>query len=403
MSFVEDVNIQWQDTGNIDAFGRARVSQVTTQLDVKQLYDSRPILLDGETIGTGTRTYNAGEASTTLDVSANLDLAMTQSKQRFNYQSGKSQLMFWTFYGFDNEADTIKRVGYFSSSTGTPFSSNLDGIFLQSDGTNISVNTYRRGLATSSVNRSAWDDPLDGTGNSGITHNFDNNTILSIDFEWLGVGRVRYYLVKDGSFVLFHQTDFTGSIKVYMKSPNQPLRWEVRSSAITGGTGFTYVCASVNSEGSMNRVGKEGGADDNGTHLNANSTGSWYFAIGLKLKSTTLDSVIDIVSGSLLSITNDKFLFRVLYNPTYNGTVTYTAITDYAVSFGLGATTNDITADGTILSTGNGTDNASQDFNISSAIKLGAAIDGTLDEIVIAVKPLTSNLDIHRGINFLEL
>ena len=36
MAFVEDVNIKYQDTPNVDAFGRARVSQVTTQFDLKQ-------------------------------------------------------------------------------------------------------------------------------------------------------------------------------------------------------------------------------------------------------------------------------------------------------------------------------------------------------------------------------
>jgi len=394
--------ISFNKSPNIDAFGRLRVSQVTTQFDAKQLHDALPLFIDQELNDTGTSTHSTTNAESVLTTSANTDFALLQTKQRFNYQSGKSQLLFWTFNNMDNETNVTKRVGYFSSNTTTPFDSTKDGFWLQSDGTNMSIQVSRSGTSTASVNRSAWTDPLDGTGASGITHDFDDNTIMVVSFEWLGVGEVQFGIVKDGVIIPFHYEDFTGTTGVYMSSPNQPMRWEIRQTGVGSGT-LKVICSSVNSEGSINFLGKTTGIDDDGTHLDANSTSDWYVALGVKLNSDKVDTLIDLIDGYLLSATNDNFLYRVLFNPTYNGTVTYTAITDSSITYGLGATANTITADGYIMGTGAGASNAVQDFDIANAIRLGMNIDGTLDEIVIAVKPLSVNLDIHRGLTLREL
>ena len=42
-------------------------------------------------------------------------------------------------------------------------------------------------------------------------------------------------------------------------------------------------------------------------------------------------------------------------------------------------------------------------LSLETAIRLGAKIDGTRDVIAVIVKPLTSNLDIHRAMNWREL
>ena len=46
MSYIENVNTRQQDTADIDAAGRTRVSELTTQIDIKQIYDNRPLLID---------------------------------------------------------------------------------------------------------------------------------------------------------------------------------------------------------------------------------------------------------------------------------------------------------------------------------------------------------------------
>lgn len=400
MSYIEDVNIKWQDTGNVDAFGRARVSQLTTQFDMKQLHDNLPLFIDQEGSG-ATFTHDTVKAKTEISL-AGSGWGVAQTKQRFNYQSGKSQLLFWTFYGFGVAGGQTKRIGYFSSSTTSPYTANLDGIFLENNDSGTYVKTYRNGTETSSVIRSDWNDPLDGTGESGINHDLANdNTILAIDYEWLGAGRIRYYIIKFGKLINFHYVDFTDTNDVYMSSPNQPMRWECRSGG--GSMTMNYICGAVNTEGSINQIGKDGGVDDDGTHLDANNVNNWYIAIGLRLKSTNLDSVVDILDASLKSDTNDSFMYRIVFNPTYSGSLTWTDVDNYGVQYALGATANTVSDSGEIFRTGFGDQNSTIVFDLKSAIKLGSNLDGTRDEVFVIVKPHTSNLDIHRAINWREL
>ena len=88
---------------------------------------------------------------------------------------------------------------------------------------------------------------------------------------------------------------------------------------------------------------------------------------------------------------------------TNSSTLTYNSITNYAVEYALGATANTVSAFGSILNGGYGIQATAKDFNLKTALRLGAKIDGTQDEIIVCVKPHTSNLDIHRAINWREL
>jgi hypothetical protein len=405
MSYFENIDIKAADSPSIDAFGRWRVSELTTLIDVKQIFDKQPLLVDEETIGSGSALHSTSLSQTALSVVGSGDAVVMQTFNRFNYQTGKSQLTIMTFNAFGNETNVTKRVGYFSSSTSTPFTGSLDGLFLESDGTNLSVNAFRTGTEVASVNRSSWDDPLDGTGASGVTHDFDNNTILAFDFEWLGFGRVRWFVVKNGTFIKFHEFDFTDTVNVYMSSPNQPLRWEVRGDGVGGG-GFNYVCSTVNTEGSINKIGKVLSANSDNNDLQLTTAGTLYAAVGIRLKSTNLDAAVDLIEFDYLAETNDRALWELRLNPTVTGTFSYTGITNSSVEVSVGnqtAGTAPTVTGGTILASGYVEQNGGRRIQIDSAIKLGAAIDGTPDEIVLCVKPIDQGLDAYASFNWREL
>lgn len=404
MSNLENVNIQWQDTGNIDAFGRARVSQVTTQFDAKQLHDNLRLFIDEETIGTGAAAHSTKEARSQLTTAATSDVVILQTKQRFNYQSGKSQLVFMTFDNFQAETNITKRIGYFSSSTSTPFTADLDGLFLESDG-DVSINIYKSGTLTEQTDQSSWNiDPLDGSGESGITVDWQDSQILIIDFEWLGVGRVRWGLVIDGLIVYFHESNHANSTSgVYMSSPNQPLRWELRQSGAGSGT-FNVICSSVNSEGSLNKLGKILSENLGTTHVNANSTSNKYALLGLRLQTAKVDTLVDLINYSILSTTSDDQLIEVWLNPTVAGTFTFNSVTNSSVQVAKGAAdgSNTVTG-GTLLYSRYITAQDATPVNLQSSIRLGMAIDGTLDEIVITCNPLSNNSDVLASIDWREL
>lgn len=408
MSYFKNINVQASDSPSIDAFGRWRVSQVATQFDQKQLHDDLPLFIDKEIIGTGTYSHDSALAESVLSTSTTSDAVIFQTKQRFNYQSGKSQLMFWTFYNMGVEANVTKRIGYFTSGTASPYNSDLDGLFLQSDSTTgeESVNVYRNGVLRTAVNRTDWDDPLDGSGRSGVTHDFDNNTIMAVDFEWLGVGRVRFYIIKDGVFIKFHEIDYTDDQSVYMSSPNQPLRWEIRQSG--AGTGsMSVICASVNSEGAINLLGKIISENLGVSSVNANTVGTAYALLGIRLKADRVDTLIDLIDYSVLSITADNQLIQLWLNPTVAGTFTYNDVTNSSVQIAKGDTaanpsTTTVTG-GTLLFSQYISGQVSSPVSIENAIRLGMSIAGVQDEIVITTTPLTSNADVTGSITWREL
>jgi hypothetical protein len=408
MSYFKNINIQASDSPSIDAFGRWRVSETFTQFDMKQLHDGLDLFIDKEIIGTGTYSHDAALAESVLSTSATNDVVVFQTKQRFNYQSGKSQLLFWTFYNMGIETNVTKRVGYYTSATASPFDSGLDGFFLESDSITgeESVNVYRNGILRSSIVRSSWDDPLDGSGRSGITHDFDDNTIMSVDFEWLGVGRLRWYVVKDGAFVKFHELDYTNDQSVYMSSPNQSMRWEIRQSG--AGTGTMYViCSSVNSEGSINLLGKIL-SDNLGTDgVSANTVGTKYALLGLRLNGNKADTLVDILDFSVLSTTLDNQVVELWLNPTVAGTFTYNSVNNSSIQVAKGdvvtsPSTTTVTG-GTLLFSRYISSQSATVVDVDNAIRLGMSIAGVSDTIVLTTSPLTSNSDVYGSISWREL
>lgn len=115
------------------ADGRLRTSEITTLFDGKILNQEDTFKWD--TKGTGTATFS--ENAIVMSVTAG-QYVVRQSKHWNAYFSGNAQMIEPTFINFENEADVVKRVGYYSSSAAAPYSADLDGIWIEADGT-----TYR--------------------------------------------------------------------------------------------------------------------------------------------------------------------------------------------------------------------------------------------------------------------
>ena len=81
MSYIEDVNTVRQDTAESDAFGRLRVSQLNSQLDLKQLHDNLPLFYDEFISGNGTITHSEDEAHSELASLSSPAVVMLQTKQ----------------------------------------------------------------------------------------------------------------------------------------------------------------------------------------------------------------------------------------------------------------------------------------------------------------------------------
>ncbi len=68
---------------------------------------------------------------------------------------------------------------------------------------------------------------------------------MSVDYQWLGVGRMRFGLDLDGILIYFTEHNCANNEpNVYMSSPNQPIRYEIRQVGVGSGS-FDMICSQV--------------------------------------------------------------------------------------------------------------------------------------------------------------
>jgi len=281
-----------------DAFGRLRVAEPFTLGDYKHLYALDPNFLDKNGNG-GTITFDVNKAMGTLATSSNTaSYAIHQSKFYHHYQPGKSQLIFSSInFGYAQQ-NVTKRTGYFDD---------RDGIYFEQVGSNTSngtdkgtlnfvIRSYTSGGASEAdvgtykrrVSQSEWNiDPCDGTGPSKFNLDISKTQLVYIDFQWLGVGRVRCGFVHNGQIILAHEYYHSNVLpEVYMSNPNLPIRCEIRNTGTTTGGSMDQVCATVMSEGGYVESGIDWAVTSGAARSTKTPGGTRFPILAIRLKNT---------------------------------------------------------------------------------------------------------------------
>lgn len=324
MSYFERTQVQASDSPSIDAFGRWRVSNPATLFDGRWGYTETVVWSDLLISGTLSSTEFSPQASVTFTSTANTaGDRIRQSYKRFPYTAGKSQLVLCTFVLGSPVGGNKKRVGYFDD---------RNGLFLQQDGSEISFNrrTYVTGSAVDNkVVQADWNlDKLDGTGASGITIDFTKTQILVIDFEWLGVGRVRMGFNIDGITYYCHEFLNANNLdKVYMSTGSLPIRYQMTHNGTGEASTLTCICAAVISEGGQDPIGQPCARTTNG-EIGSLSAGTAYVIKGLRLKAANVyGPVVKFTGADIIGTTqNDYFDWLLVKDETVTGTLTWTSV-----------------------------------------------------------------------------
>lgn len=239
--------------GISDAFGRNKVAIPYTLGDYKHLYAVDFNFTD-KLVSGSTNTFNKHRASVTLSVPATSgSRAVHQTKMYHNYMPGKSQAILSSVVFGAAQPGVIKRTGYFDD---------YNGIFFEQDATG-SLNWVIRSSANGTgsiqenrVSQANWNvNRLDA---DPIIIDITKSQLISIDFQWLGIGRVRCGLVVNGEIYLCHVFDHSNKTDVvYMSDPNLPVRCEIINVGSPPQTGsMEQVCATVISEGGYVEAGR---------------------------------------------------------------------------------------------------------------------------------------------------
>lgn len=324
------------DGPNVDAFSRLRVSNPFTFFSGMATYGHNIYFWDKKTDGTnGTVTEIANQSSIRLSTggTASGNYAIRQTHSYIPYIPGKSQLTIAAFCMGVPQTNSHTRIGYFDEN---------NGIFLERGGSTGNVvkvvqRTYTSGSISDAnfATQANWNiDPMNGSGPSGVTLDFTKTQILLIDFQWLGVGRVRVGFVVNGIPYYVHQFLNTNSTMntVYMQTPMLPMRFEVWNDATSTGTLTcdTY-CATVISEGLQEPMFACQFSASNGyTPVTLTNAGTMYCLLGLRPAtsfttplnslSVTNRAIIEPTSFTIANTGTGTIYYEFRLNPTVTGT-----------------------------------------------------------------------------------
>jgi hypothetical protein len=408
------VPIFHSDSANLDAFSRLRTSDPVGLFSSKMLYDNAPLTYDDQqTSGASTSsTYNNNQASVTLSATGNVaGTRIRQSFRRFNYQPGRSQLVALTGIIAATgaaAAGITRRIGQFDG---------YNGFFFQYGGTpgdgylSVGIRTYTSGSAVDTlIIQSSWNiDKMNGSGPSGITLDVTKAQIFIIDYQWLGVGRIRYGFDINGVIYYVHQiTPANNQALVSISTPNNPIRYEIISNGAGSAATATliHICASVVSEGGGLDVGYPISINSSTTAFTTNNSTNIFPIIALQLQSNKLGATVDISSVTVTSTTaNAQLLFQIYLNPTLTGTaLSYSAITNSVCQYSLG-TTGTTVSGGTIIHQEFISNRSGTSLNVSSfgVRTLGTYINNTSETLVFAISsvPAASNA-VYMTVNWRE-
>jgi hypothetical protein len=364
---------QGPDSGAVDAFGRARVSEPFTLFD-SVLRHSKNAELWNETISGGTSEHLPNESSVLMTVTAPGESILRRTRKRFPYQPGKGLNILQSFAGSEPQEGLVQELGLFDDN---------NGVILRASGTTIQfvIRSSTTGSPVETVvNQSEWN--ID----TAPWLDFSKTNIFTADLEWLGVGRVRCGFVLDGEYYYCHEFNHANNLDaVYMTTAVLPLSYAIKATATASGS-MKQICSNVTSEGGY----EPGGAiyiTGRGAS-NFASISSETMVAAIRMASGRTDNVIlpaqvDVTIGGNPAA-NVAAEWRMRLNPTISGTWL-----DAANGRGNVQTMSSGTfSGGTVVNGGLVAARSSVDFNPQRALELalGADANGESDIVILTIQ-----------------
>jgi hypothetical protein len=250
---------------------------------------------------------------------------------------------------------------------------------------------------------------MNGAGISGILLDPSKNMILVLDFQYLGVGRVRFGFDINGYIYYCHEFVHANETSgVYMSSPNLPVRWEiVATGTASGNTTLKAICCCVISEGGHNPKGLVFNHNLGNTPKSA-SQGVRVPVVSLRLKPTFNRVPVLPLKSDTMSTGNQNCLMEY-WLLRAGGTASLTSAT-FSISPHTQSSVN-IDIDATSLTIGDavriGSDyisSVSKDSEIIlSNYKVLSNIAGTSDILCITAMGIGGNATgVHNSLTWLE-
>jgi hypothetical protein len=336
-----------------------------------------------------------------------------------NYQPGKSQLIYMTGAMVSQTADLtgiVTRMGYFDDNNGVFFevSDSKLKVVVRSKTSGSVVDTavpQEDFNGSGLISTSATEMVINGVSGENETIDLTKNQIFCIDFEWLGTGRVRWGMIKNGAPVMFHAIDHANvQDVVYMSTPNLPLRYQIENTGAGAATSMRCVCQSVVSDGAAfhRNTGIVRHVSLDNDHVVCDDEDEVFVLLGFRLKADCPGATIRFINATvnILSAT-DNIEWDLIWNPTIAGPIVWADQSNSSLQTFKGVTANTVT-NGTLVGGGyvaSGKEGGSDSERMLNELILGCAIDGTRDVIVLTARPLGTgaSADVVGSVEWREL
>jgi hypothetical protein len=242
---IANTKVEYIDSANLSAFSRLRTANTRLLGEFRNQYGTMgAVEIVTRFENNGSQTVNLAQAHTLINVTnENGSRALRQSRKYHPYIPGTTNLAYISFTLAASKSNLQQMVGLFDDS---------NGIFFRRNGTISEMVIRKGGVDTQVVAQSSWNvDRLDGTGPSGIDINFGNSLIFVLDYQWLGVGRVRVGFNVGGRIYYVHYFSHVNALsEPYMYQPSLPARWEIRNTGVTdSSSSLMCICYGVYVEG----------------------------------------------------------------------------------------------------------------------------------------------------------
>jgi len=383
--------------------GRVRTSNQRSQIGYLQAFAKDLDRFDEETAGTATSVYEGnGIGSVNMVVATSGDFVIRKGKEANYYYPGNPQKIELTCSKFQNQTNVTKRMGYYSSSTVSPFSASLDGFTFESDGSEHYVRIYRSGTVVWELPSAQWlrQDKVS-------VWSPENFGFYVIEFLYLGGAIAQFKILIGDELVTVAEYTHAGvDINTFVKSPNQPIRYEIRSDAASAAGEFNHMCGDVASEGIGEDISIPRAFNNGAVPLTSLTANVRYAFIGLRLKSTELLQVADVYGLSVLAASTDQFLVELFLG----GTVVSPTWADIPNSFmqgmdgyavaNAGALGDIVHSGGVLLTDFYMEAETSKESILENARRLGSLIDGTPEEIFVCLTSIGANAQALASINW---
>jgi len=221
-------------TTNLGVFGELAISELTPIYQgVFEYTVDNTRLTENTVVSSGTVTQNNGmaEIATTATTGSSAQL---QSKAHARYRSGQGGVAKFTAMFSAPVAATEMFIGL-ADSTGSSEAYN-NGMMIGYDGLTFGFHRFQND-ALITVAQANWDDPLDGSGLSGMVIDHTKLNVWKIQFQYLGAGAIVLSVEDDatGAFIEVHRVLYANlNTTPHVHNPNFHHMIWVDNKATTG-------------------------------------------------------------------------------------------------------------------------------------------------------------------------